>query len=61
MHSHARHWPKPLWTLGIIVALAAVYIVAPMPFEKPYIDPGLVALLLVVLVCHYFLSRSGPV
>jgi hypothetical protein len=54
MHSHARHWPKFLWTLGIIVILAVVYNVAPMPFVKPYIDSGTVAAVTIVLILPLF-------
>lgn len=61
MHSHALHWPKLLWTLGIIVVLAVVYFVAPMPFEKPYIDPGFAAVLILVLPLFYILLVAGLV
>lgn len=61
MHSHARHWPKLLWTLGIIVVLAVVYFVAPMPFEKPYIDPGFAVVLVLVLPLFYITLAAGLV
>jgi hypothetical protein len=61
MHSHARHWPKPLWTLGIIVVLTVVYFVAPMPFEKPYIDPGFAVVLILILPLFYILLVAGLV
>jgi hypothetical protein len=61
MHSQARHWPKLLWTLGIIVVVAVVYFVAPMPFEKPSIDPGFAAVLILVLPLFYILLVAGLV
>src|SRR5690242_2204248 len=59
MHSHALHWPKLLWTLGIIVVLAVVYDIAPMPFEKPYIDPGFVAAVTILLILPLFYLALG--
>lgn len=59
MHSHALHWPKLLWTLGIIVVLAVVYAIAPMPFEKPYIDPGFVAAVTILLILPLFYLALG--
>ncbi|HKT40039.1 MAG TPA: hypothetical protein VJR48_16830, partial [Ktedonobacterales bacterium] len=54
MHSLARHWSKFMWTLGIIVILAVVYNVAPMPFVKPYIDSGSVAAVTITLILPLF-------
>ena len=48
MHSSVRHWRARFWIFGVIVAAMIVYAVAPMPFKKPYIEPGF-ALLLIVL------------